>query len=134
MPYDLLNLTTTRIEHMSPNATYYNNVLSLGATGVDNGAGGGFEKIVGDHAIKLNGRTYHYLPKTGGSGGLQYFTFDAMASLHSHGTSLNKNTTRGEHIKATYLRRMDKTTCLTNLPVSLITSATSIIAGLVCNY
>jgi hypothetical protein len=80
MPLQLFTLATTRIEHMSSNSTYYNNVLALGATGVDNGAGGGFEKMVGDHAIKLNGRTYHFLPKTGGSGGLQYFTFDAMQS------------------------------------------------------
>ena len=83
MPRELHHLAAERIEHMSSNSTYYNNILSLGATGIDNGTSGGYEKMVGDHAIKLNGRTYHYLPKTGGAGGLEYFTFDALEALET---------------------------------------------------
>jgi hypothetical protein len=56
---------------MTAKATYYNNILSLAATAVDNGRGGGWEKIIGDHAVKLNGRTYHFIPSTGGAGGIQ---------------------------------------------------------------
>jgi hypothetical protein len=46
---------------MSSKSSYYNSIFALGATGVDNGKGGGWEKIHGDHAVKLNGRTYHHL-------------------------------------------------------------------------
>jgi len=106
MPPELNHLALNRIEHMNSNSTYYNNLLALGAVGVDNGKGGGYEKLVGDHALKLNGRTYHFLPKTGGSGGLEYFTFDAGEALLAKGVSLNKESKRGEHIKATNLHKL----------------------------
>jgi hypothetical protein len=73
LPSELAHLTYDRIDHMSSKSSYYNGVLALGATGVDNGTGGGWEKIIGDHAVKLHGRTFHFLPSTGGCGGLEYF-------------------------------------------------------------
>jgi hypothetical protein len=49
--------------------------------------------MVGDHAVKLNGRTYCFLPPAkqgvGPSGGLSYFTFDSRAALAHHGASRN---------------------------------------------
>ena len=52
------------IEHFSRNSARYNGVLSISATGIDNGKGGGWERIQGPHAVKLCGRTYHYLPRS----------------------------------------------------------------------
>jgi len=67
----------------------YNNMLALGAVGVDNGKGGGWDKIHGPHAMRLSGRTYHYLPTTQSTGGLQYFTFNNEDALLAHGNSRN---------------------------------------------
>jgi hypothetical protein len=91
LPDELSFLAFERIEHMSPKSSFYNGVLALGATAVDNGTGGGWEKIIGDHAVKLHGRTYHFLPRTGGCGGLEYFTYNAQDSLLNHITALNGN-------------------------------------------
>lgn len=49
---------------------------------------------MGDHAVKLHGRTYHFLPTTEGLGGLSYFTFDALNAAILHGESIN-----GEHYR-----------------------------------
>jgi hypothetical protein len=70
-------------------------ICILGATGVDNGNGGGWcHDMVGDHAVKLHGRTYSFLPPAkkgvGPSGGLSYFTFDSRAALAAHGASRNR--------------------------------------------
>jgi hypothetical protein len=44
-------------------SSMYNNMLSFGAVKVMNDQGvGGFEKIVGDHSVTLNGRTHHFIP------------------------------------------------------------------------
>lgn len=37
------------IAHLSANSARYNGILSISATGVDNGKGGGWEKIRGPH-------------------------------------------------------------------------------------
>ena len=66
-----------------------NNILSFGATGVENSAGGAFEHdMLGPHAVKLNGRTYHLLHNannnsTDPSCGLSYFVFDNITALNS---------------------------------------------------
>jgi len=87
---DLLDIYVKDVEHIGRFSAYYNNVLSISVTAVDQGPGGqGWEKLVGSHAVKLHGRTYHYLPKTGGSGGISYFTFDALNAAIEHGESLN---------------------------------------------
>jgi hypothetical protein len=42
----------------------YNNILSLGAVGVDNAnETRGWDRIVGHAAVRLSGRTYHYIPQ-----------------------------------------------------------------------
>lgn len=100
-------LAMDRIEHMGGRSSYYNAVLSLGATAVDNGKGGGWEKIRGNHAVKLNGRTYHYIPKTGGlcQGGIQYFTYDAASQMEAYTESLNTpNGRHGERTVREYVR------------------------------
>jgi hypothetical protein len=91
LPTTLAFYTYERLEHMSAKSSFYNGVLALGATAIDNGTGGGWEKIVGDHSVKLHGRTYHFLPQTGGCGGLEYFTFNAQEMLMRHADSLNGN-------------------------------------------
>jgi hypothetical protein len=53
--------------------------------------------IAYDFSITISaiGRTYHYLPRTGGAGGLQYFTFDAsQTELSEHENSITNTTTR----------------------------------------
>jgi hypothetical protein len=87
-------LTYERLEHMSKKSSFYNGVLALGATAIDNGTGGGWERIVGDHAVKLHGRTYHFLPATGGCGGLEHFTFNAHETRTHHIESLGENICR----------------------------------------
>lgn len=73
----------------------YNNILAMGATGVENDRGGGFERdMFGPHAVKLNGRMYHFLPSitsstTDPSCGLSYFTFDAQAAMIRHVQTLH---------------------------------------------
>jgi len=42
-----------KIAHLSANSARYNGILSISATGVDNGKGGGWEKIKGPHGGKV---------------------------------------------------------------------------------
>jgi hypothetical protein len=100
-------LSMNRLEHMGGRSSYYNAVLVLGATAVDNGKGGGWEKIRGNHGVKLNGRTYHFIPKTGShcQGGIQYFTYDAASKMEAYTESLNTpNGRHGERTVREYLR------------------------------
>jgi len=54
-----------------------NNILSLGAVGVENDKfEAGWDRIVGHHAVRLSGRTYRFLPPSNSRGGLQYFLHD----------------------------------------------------------
>jgi hypothetical protein len=46
---------------MSKNGTNYNSILSIASKKVENNRGGGYEKIVGDHCVKINGNTKHVL-------------------------------------------------------------------------
>lgn len=94
LPTALAFLTYERLEHMSMKSSFYNGVLALGATAIDNGTGGGWERILGDHAVKLHGRTYHFLPETGGCGGLEHFTYNAHETRINHLESLNGNICR----------------------------------------
>jgi hypothetical protein len=107
LPPVLSQLYFHRMEHMGSKSGYYNSVLALGATGVDNGKGGGWEKVRGDHSVKLCGRTYHYMPTTGGTSGIQFFCYDAATSLESYGDSLNDPTSRhGSNIVNTNLMKI----------------------------
>ena len=94
LPSNIMHIATKYINHFSRNSVSYNSVLALGAIGVDNGCGGGWEKIHGDHSLRLHGRTYHYLNNTSKTNGLKYFTFDALAEAQNHGNQLNENTER----------------------------------------
>jgi hypothetical protein len=49
-PTDVLQTFLFNQEHFSRTSALYNSILSIGATGVDNGKNGGFEKRHGDHA------------------------------------------------------------------------------------
>jgi len=78
----------------------YNNILALGATGVENETNkGGWEKIHGDHSVTLHGRTYHFLPPAqtlNPTGGISYFTFDtpaAYTALDKHADRVNRRKT-----------------------------------------
>jgi hypothetical protein len=56
----------------------------------------------------LNGRTYHYLPKTGGAGGLQYFTFDAsQTQIAEHENSIISPTSRRQaNLQTHFLQKL----------------------------
>jgi hypothetical protein len=107
LPEQLAKQTYENIEHFSSKSIYYNGCFALGAVSVDNGKGGGFEKIHGEHALTLNGRTHHFLPGTGSYGGLEFFTFDAASLLCLYGNSLNSTTSRyGQNIDEQILLRL----------------------------
>jgi hypothetical protein len=76
------------IAHFSRNSARYNGILSISATGIDNGKGGGWERIRGPHAVKLCGRTYHILPTSNSTGGIQHFILDKYTEALMHGNSL----------------------------------------------
>lgn len=46
---DSTHYPENNIAHMSRNSARYNGIFSISATGVDNGKGGGWEKMVGSH-------------------------------------------------------------------------------------
>lgn len=102
LPPALLRIATTRLEHLSKQSTYYNNILSIGSTGVDNGRGGGFEKFNMDHSVKLNGRTYHYFGTNKSTNGLAYFAYDGLDRVTEHvvqSLNLNGNAAFEERVK-----------------------------------
>ena len=72
----------------------YNNKLALAAVGVDNGRGGGWDKINGPHAVRITGRTYHKLFNSGRASGLKFFMYNAedvmLESVTSPARELNK--------------------------------------------
>jgi len=99
LPEGLKKLCLTRGEHFGGLSAKYNNILCIGSTGVENAAGGGYEQVVGDHAVKMNGRSYHFLSKKA-SGGLSYFTFDGLAKAQEHATQLNLPLSEAQRAKA----------------------------------
>jgi len=93
LPPVLRQYALSHIPHLSPNSANYNSLLSIASTGVDNGLGGGYERIRGDHSVTLRGRTYHYLgDPTAWRGGIHYFTHDAVEAVVRDGESLNTRT------------------------------------------
>lgn len=93
LPPDLQRIMNENGAHMSGLSARYNAILSLGATGVDNGKGGGWERRVGAHAVTLIGKTYHYLPTSSGLGGMRHFIYDALDSAILQARKLNVETT-----------------------------------------
>jgi len=63
LPPVLKELCLTRGDHFGKFSAKYNKILCIGSTGVENSHNGGFEQIAGDHAVKMNGRSYHFLSK-----------------------------------------------------------------------
>ena len=65
----------------------YNNILSLGAVGIDNDkVTPGWDVITGAHSVRLSGKTYHYIAASNTRGGIQYFLHDGRnEQLAAHG-------------------------------------------------
>jgi len=104
LPPWMLHYVTNRIQHMGRNSVSYNSVLCCAATGVENNEGGGFETIHGDHAVRLHGRTYHFLTTSTGNAGLNFFTFDNLANCTTYATTTLNNAERGyQRIIPTFL-------------------------------
>ena len=87
-------------------SSYYNNILSFASIGVDNGREkSGFEKIIGDHAVKLNGRTYFVIPNSSKkNAGINYFLFDALQELKDYGSEYNNNKNNKSKTRIEYFR------------------------------
>jgi len=98
LPAVLLKYCMQFKNHMGRNSVSYNNVLSLGVCGIENESGhGGFETIHGDHSLLLHGRMYHFLPNNTRTGGLYFFTYDAMQEMQNYGDrSMNQRDENGE--------------------------------------
>ena len=92
LPNEIRKIAVNKINHFSKNCTYYNMILSIASIGVDNGKGGGFERINGESCVKLNGRTYVYLQSSNKKGsGINYFTFDALLDMQNSIDNLNSS-------------------------------------------
>jgi hypothetical protein len=91
LPPVLKELCLTRGDHFGKFSAKYNKILCIGSTGVENSHNGGFEQIAGDHAVKMNGRSYHFLSKDIAKvkGGINYFTFDGIDNATAHLSELN---------------------------------------------
>jgi hypothetical protein len=91
LPMSLNHYVTNGHVDFRRKSSYYNNMFALLSIGVDNGRKGvAFEKIIGDSAVKLNGRTYHYFQNSGNRNcGINYVTFDAVNELTKYGNEFN---------------------------------------------
>jgi len=92
IPTFLKDIAIPNVKFFSGQSAYYNNILCIGSTGVDNGKSNGFEKIKGNHAVRLNGKTYHFLGNKGTAnikGGLKYFTYDLLHQVTEHAKSVS---------------------------------------------
>jgi hypothetical protein len=78
-------------EHFSNSSAFYNRMLSIGSTFIDNKRGGRAETIYGNHAVTINGEVKYYIPKNieGNRGGIHYFTFDGLDQLIAHAEDIN---------------------------------------------
>jgi hypothetical protein len=100
LPPQIRFLCIERTPHFSRNSVSYNNILALGATGVDNGTDShGWEYRFENSCITLHGRTYHFLNSSAGKGGFQYFLYDAQAAMIKHGNELNNNQVRQDNLR-----------------------------------
>ena len=76
---------SNNLKHVSTSSYYYNNILALAATAVDTKNDPVDERKwisnFGSHAVKLHGRTTHFLPNTSLSkSGIQIFTFHSLGT------------------------------------------------------
>ena len=66
---------------------------------MDNGIGKGYEKFNGmEAAVKIQGRTYHFLPNATQGHGLNYFTFENDAGVDQHATMIQGWKTKKEKV------------------------------------
>ena len=116
IPTFLKDIAIPNVKFFSGQSAYYNNILCIGSTGVDNGKTNGFEKIQGNHAVRLNGKTYHFLGNKGTAnikGGLKYFTYDSLhqATEHAKSVSSKKNDLQVKTLKILF-RGLQRTNVL----------------------
>jgi len=100
LPPRLLHWCSNYTKHMSSKSTFYNNILSIAQTTVDNGRTTTYEQIGGPHSVKLNGRVIHYIPsnKPSDRRGLAYFTYDCSdKNLDDHVDLINASITEIEN-------------------------------------
>jgi hypothetical protein len=65
LPYYIRGLCLNRLPHFSPKCAFYKNMMCVAITGVDNGRPGvGFETMNMSANVKMNGRSYHFLPNS----------------------------------------------------------------------
>jgi hypothetical protein len=94
LPKSLKWLCIKRGEHFGKNSAKYNNILCIGSTGVENGKGGGYERVIGDHAVKMSGRSHHFLSSSNRRMcGINFFRFDGRDNAQLHVKSLNSSKT-----------------------------------------
>jgi len=82
----MVNLINNNLEHLNRNSLYYNSILSLGCTMVDNKDDPvdpqKWVRMNGPHAVKIHGTTRHFLPNTSRvRSGIEYFTFHSSEAL-----------------------------------------------------
>lgn len=89
IPQHFLTQILQDIPHWAEKSIYYNNIFSMAATKVDNGTDGKFTKIRGDSCVKIQGRIYHFIPRTEGNNGISYLMFDAKESFRNKTSKIN---------------------------------------------
>jgi len=91
LPVYLKELLLHRTEHLSSRSSFYNNMFSIAVTGYDNGRDIGCEQVNGPSSLKMNGRSYHYIPNSNNQsyGGIANFTYDGSYQISQHIEYLN---------------------------------------------
>jgi len=105
LPVYLKELILNRTEHLSSRSSYYNNMFSIAVTGYDNGRDIGCEQINGPSSLKMNGRSYHYIPNSNKQnyGGIANFTYDGKYQVNQHIGYLN-GTEPDSIVQASFVR------------------------------
>ena len=73
----------------------YNHIFQMGAVGIENDKPrGGADHIIGNHMVRITGRTYHFIPRSNSQSGVQYFLHDGrQQELSDHGREQNVDDT-----------------------------------------
>jgi hypothetical protein len=93
----------SNIPKFSRTSAWLNLTLAPGATIVENGKGGGFEHLVGEHAVRMNGQSFHFIPNStdnrhGSRGGIDFYIHDATRDeVQSYATNINARYTEHEN-------------------------------------
>lgn len=61
LPHEFASKLIEDPAHWSEFSAYYNNILNIASTGVENGRTNRYEQFNMDASVKLNGRTFHYI-------------------------------------------------------------------------